>query len=273
MEIRSILVNLDLNTSSPALITAAVDLAGRFGAELIGFAGAEPPTVLLGLEGGGASLGEIYAQERATIEEAIESVAAKFRASVPAQIRSQWRGLVLNPTDAVVGLARCADLIVTGTRLGGEPGAREIDVGDVLLRAGRPVLVTGAGVGKVVADKVVVGWKDSREARRAIADALPFLKAASEVLVVTVEEQDYRAEWSSINDVVHWLEQHGVKMRHDIVPMSGSAAETLTAAASAIGADLVVTGGYGHSRLREWLMGGVTADLLGKSTLNRLLSN
>lgn len=118
-----------------------------------------------------------------------------------------------------------------------------------------------------------MAWKDTREARRAVADALPFLARASDVLVVAVDEGDYGAERPSLTDVVAWLTAHEVKVRGDILPMAGTTAATIKTAAASMGADLVVSGGYGHTRLREWLLGGVTEDLLQTQTINRLFSN
>jgi nucleotide-binding universal stress UspA family protein len=148
-----------------------------------------------------------------------------------------------------------------------------VDPGDLVLKLGRPVVFTGSDAEVIQGQKIVVGWKDAREARRAVSDALPFLKNATEVFVAEVEERDYSSEWTSLKDVLHWLELQGVKARGEIVPLAGSTAETIVSAASDMGADLIVTGAYGHSRLREWLFGGATLELLGESTINRLMSN
>jgi nucleotide-binding universal stress UspA family protein len=114
------------------------------------------------------------------------------------------------------------------------------------------------------AHKVVVAWKDTREARRALADALPILKCADEVLVVAVcdadDRQDTRPHTAS---VAAYLMRHGVEAHDKVVAARPSeVAGVLQAEATAAGADLIVSGAYGHSRLGEWVFGGVTIDLL-----------
>jgi nucleotide-binding universal stress UspA family protein len=270
MEIRSILVNFDVGTFSPALMSAASDLAARFDAELVCFAGGEPSAALLGGNGGVAAA-EAYEHERAAIEASLQVIEEQFKAGMPGGIRTQWRGMIVHPNRGLDGLARCADLVVVDASLAHVSSPGRVDTGDLALKLGRPLLLAGGR--KVKAERVVVGWKDTREARRAVSDALPFLKAATDVFVVVVEERSYEAEWTSLKDVLHWLELHGVKARGEILPASGSAAETIMSTASKIDADLVVTGAYGHSRLREWLFGGATEELLAANAISRLISN
>ena len=273
MTIKSILVNFDVGAFSPALLSIAVDLAERFRAELVGFAGAEPSAASFAGIDDGIAVVEAVVQERTAIEASLQVIGEQFKASVPGSIPSHWRGMILRPNRGLVGLARSADLVVVGSVLGREAGPRFVDAGDLLLKLGRPALLAGANGGKVQGDNIVVGWKDTREARRAISDALPFLQNASDVFVVVVEEHDYSAEWASLKDVLRWLELQGVKARGEIVPLDTSPAETVVAAARDMGADLIVAGAYGHSRMREWLFGGVTQDLLAASTTNRFMSS
>jgi nucleotide-binding universal stress UspA family protein len=268
MEIRSVLVNFDISAFSPALLSTATTLATRFDAELIGFAGGEPSAVAVT---DGVVAAEVYAQERAAIEASLQTIEVLFKAGVPGSIKTQWRGMIVHPNRALEDLARCADLVVIDGSLAHQSSSRRIDPGDLVLKLGRPLLLVGGG--ELKAERIVVGWKDTREARRAVSDAMPFLKAAADVFVAVAEERNYGAEWTSLNDVLHWLELHGVRARGEILPSSGSAAETIMSTASKISADLVVTGAYGHSRLREWLFGGVTEELLAASPISRLISN
>ena len=274
MEIRTILVNLDIDSFSPDLVKCAGGLARRFNAELIGLAAAEPSPALVGIEGAAATVGW-YNQEREDIEVRLRSLETEFRAFAPAGVETTWRAYVDAPNRSLAWTARCADLIVTSSHLGSisQNYLRSVDIGELVLTAGRPVLVVGAGVAEVEASKIVVGWKDTKEARRAVADALPFLKAASDVVVVTVNESDLGAEKASLAEVLAWLHRHEVKARGDVYPAKGGAADALQATAKLLEADLVVTGGYGHSRLREWLFGGMTRDLLAARTINRFMSN
>ncbi|MHB1102868.1 MAG: universal stress protein [Devosia sp.] len=274
MEIRSILVNLDIDSFSPSLVQCAGNLAKRFNAHLIGLSAAEPSPTLVGVEGAVATA-DFYAQERADIEARLHGVEKEFRSFAPAGVEVSWRSYVEVPNRSLAATARCADLIVIGSHLGKADWGylRTIDVGELVLTAGRPILVVGAGITEIKADKIVVGWKDTKEARRAVSDALPFLKTAKDVVVVTINEGDLGAEKASIEDLLAWLRRHDVKARGDVYPDKDGPVDSLEATAKLIEADLIVTGGYGHSRLREWLFGGMTRDLLAAQTINRFMSN
>jgi nucleotide-binding universal stress UspA family protein len=180
------------------------------------------------------------------------------------------------PADYVVRQACGADLLVTGVnrgRLAGNDIGR-VDTGDVLMRAGRPVLVVPAGVASLAARTVLVAWKDTREARRAVADALPFLKAAARVVVAEIVHGNAGPEaGAGAAGVAAWLHGHGVAAADVAAPANGDAAGQLEALAAREGADLVVAGAYGHSRLREWAFGGVTAGLLAHAGRCALLAH
>src|SRR5690606_12138932 len=135
--------------------------------------------------------------------------------------------------------ARCADLILAGPHPGssGRNHQRDLDIGELILTAGRPVLAVGTGVEEIKAVKIVVGWKDTKEARRAVLDALPFLRAASDVVVVTISEGDLSAEKSSLDDVLAWLHRHEVKARGDVYSDKDGAADTLEATSRLLDAD------------------------------------
>jgi nucleotide-binding universal stress UspA family protein len=180
-----------------------------------------------------------------------------------------------NPTQSLAFNARAADLIVTGSDdEGTRSRLRTIDPGELILSAGRPILFASKDHRPMTAENVLVAWKDTRECRRAVVDALPFLVAARHVLVATIAEDDRISARDSIADVVRFLMKHGVKARSEVLDADKmDAAEALLTAATETGADLIVAGGYGHSRLREWAFGGVTRGLIEDSSTNRLLAN
>ena len=273
MEIKNILVDLDIDAPSAALLQCGIDLATRFGASLIGVCAAQPSAAQVGLDG--AVLASAwYAEERTRAEQGLKAAEDKFLSLVPKDLKHGFRSFLDNPNTALVDMAHRADLILVGSNVGQQPDhRRHVDVGELVLAAGRPVLVAGSGVLQVWADKIVIAWKDTREARRAVSDALPLLKAASEVLIVVVDDGDYKFERQSLEDITKWLDSHGVASHSKVLPVQGGLAATIAGAADAIGADLLVSGGYGHSRFREWLFGGMTAELLAETTLNRFLSN
>jgi nucleotide-binding universal stress UspA family protein len=150
-----------------------------------------------------------------------------------------------------------------------------VDPGDALMQAGRPVLVVPPGVSALDGRRVLVAWKDAREARRAVADALPLMIRAEETLVLEAVQDEDQGEQARrrVDDVAAFLARHGAAARGDVIETRGRAvADDLLLAAERHGADLVVAGGYGHARLREWAFGGVTRDLLARCPKCCLLS-
>ena len=161
-----------------------------------------------------------------------------------------------------------ADLLVVGRRpeSASSHPSRHIDPGDVLMRAGRPVLVVPPGLSHLDTAHVVVAWKDSREARRAVADALPLLKRATNVLVLEICDttSDQENAKGAGEDVADYLSRHGVAAASETrLLREGSVSAELLLAAEQRGAELVVAGGYAHSRYQEWVFGGLTRALLG----------
>lgn len=270
MEIRSLLVNVGLGSSHTA-VTFAARLAETYGAELIGLAAAQPSLVYAGA--GGAQLAvDYYAAERKIIEERIERAETRFRSLVPAAVPAQWRSYVAGTTDMLIDQARRADLVVAATADVAEP-TEMLDPGHLVLACGRPVIMVGGGTRSFGLARAVVAWKDTREARRALSDALPLLQRATQVTVVTRSEGNMGAEAESLSDVVAWLGQHRIHAASSLVQQQAEFTEALGLATLDEAPDLIVAGGYGHSRFREWLFGGVTQDLLGARAVNRLFSN
>jgi nucleotide-binding universal stress UspA family protein len=131
------------------------------------------------------------------------------------------------------------------------------------MRAGRPILIVPMGITGLGMRHVLVGWKESREARRAVADALPLLQAAGQVTVLEVTSQhEHTAAQARVKDVALWLQQHQVEAAGEAIVASGTEAGYLHAALLDRRCDLLVAGAYGHNRLSEWVFGGVTADVL-----------
>jgi nucleotide-binding universal stress UspA family protein len=271
MGYKSILLNLDIDGHQATLIELATDVAKRFGARLIGQSAAEiaPPVVMAESMAVDA---EMMMRERYTIELRIEELRQEFESLAGAQIETEWRGAFGNPTRLLAETARMADLIITGSpKDKSGDGHRSVDVGSLVLQTGRPILVP-ATTQVFLADKVLVAWKDTREARRAVLDALPFLQMAKDVRVITIGGDEREREWTSLTDVVDFLSMHGVKARMAVFPEE-SDGQSIADVAEAMGADLTISGAYGHSRLREWIFGGATRALLENNRLNRLLSN
>lgn len=214
----------------------------------------------------------LYARENKATEARLRALGDKFRRHLSSRTRAGWRYGVAVPTAALVSAARCADLIVVGSEEAGTGGER-VDVGELIIAAGRPVLAVAAGAEVIRGETVLVGWKDTREARRAVSDALPMLSRARKVVVAAIEEGEASAQKESLNDLLDWLRRHEIEPTGELHAAVGDAAQQLEDIARSHGADLVVTGGYGRSRLEEWLWGGMTRGLLARKTANRLMSN
>jgi nucleotide-binding universal stress UspA family protein len=176
--------------------------------------------------------------------------------------------------DLVVHESRAADLIIMGRERASERWFVPLDPGSTILRLGRPVLAVPDGMGSLEARRVVVAWKDVREARRALCDALPFLKEADDVLIAEVFEQGEEAEAQKrLDDVIRYLRGHKVTIGAKVyLHTKETIASELLRFASDEKADLLVAGAYGHSRLGEWVFGGVTRELLAGSPICCLLS-
>jgi nucleotide-binding universal stress UspA family protein len=149
------------------------------------------------------------------------------------------------------------------------------DIGEVILGVGRPILVVPDAADALKADRIVLGWKDTREARRVLLDAMPFLSRASEVMIVEICEQaDREAALGETAAVRRYLEKHQVVCSYEFIaqPM-GPIGQQLVRIAHQIKADLIVSGAYGHTRLGEWIFGGATHELLSGSDICCLMSH
>jgi nucleotide-binding universal stress UspA family protein len=272
MEIRSILVNVDIGTPDSPALRYAIDLAAKFQSRLIGVAADQPNIAYAGTNGGAAV--DLYSLERTEIETQLERAEEAFRAIVPATVEHQWRAFIADRTTALIQCARVADLLVTGSSTTSAfRQEQSTNLGTLVLSAGRPIIDVSLTAKEARFDRICIGWKDTREARRAVSDALPLIKLAREVVAVTVTEGDMDEERASLNDLLAWLKLHGISAETDVLPNPEGFSDVLESNALSRDADLLVIGGYGHSRLREWLFGGVTRSVLGTNTLNRLISN
>jgi nucleotide-binding universal stress UspA family protein len=189
--------------------------------------------------------------------------------------RVDWRWDIEYPIAFLANEARAADLIVLKSTYREADPYHLVDPAAAVLRLGRPTILVPEQVDELRADRVAIGWKDTREARLAVHDALPFLKQASQVSIIeicTSNEQD-RAR-HRVRDVARHLLRHGVKAETDVrVHMAESDAHQLVRLAKDTGSDLIVTGAYGHSRLGEWVFGGMTRGLLDKAPVCLMMSH
>jgi nucleotide-binding universal stress UspA family protein len=273
MSYAALMVYVNVDHVSKPLVHVAAGLADKFSARLIGLSALAivPPFIAEGVVIVDDASDLDIAQMKAKLADAGKS----FRAAAGSDRQTEWRSALEDPTDTLIGDARSADLIVVGQNKSAGDLYRFADNGAALLGAGRPFFVVPAAVTFFIGDHVVVGWKETREARRAVQDALPFLHEAKRVTIVEICANDQMATARNhVDDVVHYLELHRIKAEARVeLQRRGSGADQLVGFAQDEGADLLVTGAYGHSRLNEWMFGGMTRDLLTSSPICCLMSH
>jgi nucleotide-binding universal stress UspA family protein len=227
---------------------------------VVGIAASDLRPPLYFADGGHAQ--KLLDEEAAAIRKRLSELEAEFRAGVEKRAKAvEWRSAQALPVPYILQQARRADLLVVGARSETivDPCAAA-DPSDLLMQAGRPIIVVPPAVEWFDFRSVLVAWKDVREARRAVFDALPILATAKEVTIAEIPEQGtHRADaLSHVADVASWLSGHGIAAS-TLVPESGAAvSEQLEKIAADVGAGAVIAGAYGHSRFREWILSGVT---------------
>ena len=275
MIFKTIMVHLDVDSAAGPRLAYAQKIARKFGADVVAVVAAEAGGfVPRGISG--QALTELIKSQSREIGDRFDTLREEFLSLMGTNQRDSWRAEMGNPTEIMALHARTADLIVSGAPTVAARGdiRRTVDRGELILSAGRPVLFAADDLAPLRGERVLVAWKDTREARRAVADAMPFLRQAHEVTVAAAAESDHHAVRDGATDVIRFLMKHGVNARPLVVEYEGpDTGGLLMAKADEVGADLVVAGGYGHSRLREWTFGGVTRTLLSSGSLHRLFSN
>jgi nucleotide-binding universal stress UspA family protein len=273
MSFAALMVHFDAGPSSHHRLRLAIDLASRFQAALIGITGRSylPPF----LADGDAVTAERKNDERQEMAHILAEIGEKFHAAAKHVTHVEWRGTPDDATNLVANEARVADLIIIGREQGPENPYYALDPGIAIVRAGRPVLVVPEGIDSLKARRIVVAWKETREARRTVRDAIPLLKGGEQVMIVEICEHGTEAQSQQhINDLGDYLLQHEVSVAEKAyLHTERPVASELLRFAEDEKADLIVAGGYGHSRLGEWIFGGVTRDLLRESPICGLFSH
>jgi nucleotide-binding universal stress UspA family protein len=270
----TVMVHVDVDGSSDARIRLATTLADRFMATLIGISSCILPPYPT--EGAYFVTRELVEEERRDMAVSLKRAEEAFRRQVgQGRAGIEWRSAIEVPDDYIAANARSGDLLVIARDQGSGGVCRTIDPGTTVLATGRPVFLVPPGVDGLKAEHVVVGWKESREARRALSDSLPFLHQAKAVSIIEVCEAGMEAAGQQhVDDVAHYLVRHRITVGSAIaVHAAGGVATELIRRASAENADLIVTGAYGHTRLGEWIFGGVTRSLLVASPVCCLMTH
>jgi len=275
MSIGTLMVHIDDTRSAAARVDAACNLAERFDATLIGIAACASEASLLDPLTVGAMVGEYSLLQRDTAETGLRSAERLFRnAADRSAARMEWCSAMTYPAGFIAEQSRRADLIVLGRRGASAPN-NSVEPGDVLIRAGRPILLLPPDTQAPTGKNIVVAWKDTRESRRSVTDALPFLRRASRVSILTMPSPESESRWRrGAEDVVAFLGRHGIAATS--VALGESSEPSATRSCNFAGeqdADLVVMGGYGRARAREWVFGGTTRGMLETATVACLMSH
>jgi nucleotide-binding universal stress UspA family protein len=276
MSISTLMAHVELGLPNDHLLSITAGLAEKFQASVTGVAASQPIQVLQGEVYVAADLVQL---DRDQIEREAHEAEARFRAVLSGKAKHlTWRSTVtcLPLADYIADQARAADLIITAPDRGGLPfeSSRRTSIGDLVMRAGRPVLIVPAGVDSLDLKSIIIGWKDTREARRAVADAMPLLEKAVEVSVVEVADRtDMASAEAHVREVARWLGGHGVSAKPMAVKADGDVSAQLEHIAQENDAGLVVAGAYGHNRLRESVFGGVTREVLMRPRRCTLVSH
>lgn len=271
MSYASIMVYVEADRAPEKRVQLAASLANRFNAALTGVSALaiQPPLVIDGMV-----IDEMTGVDVELMKAKLADTGTWFRGRVHND-RLGWRSVLDYPSDALVREARYADLVVIGNQKHRGNAYRALDTGRAVLKLGRPALVVPDGVSTLRAERVVIGWKDARESRRAVRDAIPLLQQASQVIIVEAcAPGDQGAALGRLEDVAAYLTQHRIKSGSKVLlEQKGSGADQLLRVAEEEDADLLVTGGYGHSRLGELIFGGMTRELLAGSSICCLMSH
>ncbi len=300
MALRDILVCLDAISGASSRLDLALNLAQTHKARLTAVFTAPqpratgaplivpgvPPTVLGPVSPEGAAIvgGEPILPTEPVVEaspgaEQAEIIERVFREELLRRgLDGEWSELNQSELAEVVQLAKAVDLTILGQSLGHDPaGMRWLRPDDVMIDTGRPVLIIPtAGVFEQVGKRVLIAWDGTREANRALHDALPLLAGAERVTVVhfAADQADIDRDRPWLERITQHLGRHGVQAQpEEGLHPSASVREALLSRAAALGADMIVAGAYHHSPLRESVLGGVSRGLLDHMTIPVLMSH
>ncbi|MCW5654382.1 universal stress protein [Hydrogenophaga sp.] len=268
--LRSILLHLDNTARAADRTRLARSLAEAFDAHVVG----QPCTLsaltrfAYALQGAGQIVEVLEAMDR----EGRDRMHAGFAAVAAGSSRMHWSEPLPDAPWSFARRALYADLMILGQRDPKDPADAELPADflpSLLIESGRPALILpSANSVDTVGQTVLVAWKETRESARAVTAALPWLRRARAVHLLGYGD----AVQDSLDALKGFLQTHGiVAMAHAGGPEPDEAGNPLLSAAADLGADLLVMGCYGHSRAREWVLGGATRTVLGSMTLPVLM--
>ena len=274
--IKDIVVNLGLGAQDPTC-EYAVSVAEAFDAHLLGIAVAYEPVIPGTIMG--AIPPEVIEGQRAESSKSAQAAIARFeQAAKRSGISFETRVIsasLSGAADQIGRIARRFDLVIVGQPPRSDSLPAEVVGEGVLFESGRPVIfVPFIQKGGMKLDRIMVCWDGSRAASRAVADAMPFLKKAKQVEIVIISDKPARDNEVPGADLGQHLARHGLKIDiKRITSPDTDVPSTILSHAADSSTDMIVMGGYGHSRLREFILGGATRGLLESMTVPVLMSH
>ncbi|MDP9138958.1 MAG: universal stress protein [Pseudomonadota bacterium] len=279
MAYKTILVSLNELDRLDTLLGTASALAREHGAHVTGVYVVPSPAVYPAV--GPYVIPEVYDGLTRHFEDQRQSVKAKFDGAMAGNgLSSQWlevRAVAPSISESVGEAARCADLVIASEIDRQGKNGVELDfIENLIVHSGSPILVLPhKGAAAPGFERIICGYDGNKEAGRAIREAVPLLRKANDVRVVWVDppkQQD--AGPAPGADMAEMLVRHGVKATAESMPTGGlNAAEALAVKARELGAGLIVMGAYGHTRLREFVLGGATRYALHHMSVPLFLSH
>ncbi len=275
--IKDIVVNLTMGSPRDVAADYAVSVASAFGAHLTGIAFAYEPVLPPTLMGGVPA--EVITAQRAESEKTAQIAIEHFQDSARrAGIASDSRALAASlagASDLFGRIARRFDISVVGQAEPDKVAPEELIIEAALFESGRPVIVVPyIQRDELKLNRVIVCWDAGRTAARALGDALPFLSRAKSVDIVMVASERAKSDEIPGADIAHHLARHGLNVEVKRIVTGGTdVPSTILSYAADVSADFIVMGGYGHSRLREFILGGATRGILSSMTVPTLMSH
>lgn len=281
MAFKTIIACLTAPETAPAVSTAALRIAEQHEAHMVGFH-VIPRVPIYGLAGMEYPIEIINREEEALRERAKEIeklfVDAVKKSASATNVASEWRtreGSFSDLSAAVLQQLPEGDLIVMSQFAGAENDPET--TAEIIMGAGRPALMIPDNANpKAIGTHAVIAWNNTREAKRAVYDALPLLQRADSVVILSIKPGGINTddERASAEDLISALSRHGVKAGFKSTgPTSISVADELLSRIADESCDLLVMGCYGHTRLRELIFGGVTRHVLKHMTVPVLMSH
>lgn len=284
MKIRNILVEVSQGTPSAARLQTALNLAGVLGSRVTALFVVPhfvPSTMMAGtVHGGwyaGAQIIEQYRQD--ALKSAEEAKQASMQIAEKNSMELDWIAVEGDVADVTADAARYHDILMVGVPdTVNEPKFYDSDLGSILMKSGRPVVVV-PGVEPMlekVPEIVMIAWDGGRESTKAVLESMPFLEQARSVLIVSVwkRKEQKKALTEQAELLAQYLATHEIDASAHVVKREDrSTARQLVDFADSKGVELIVMGAYGHSRFQELVLGGVTRDILHNASVPVLFAH